>query len=67
MQMSKTFNVVYSETLVYSKQIKAKNQKEAEALANSEIKSESFDLRNWRFRDVFESRIDDVSEIKKEK
>jgi hypothetical protein len=65
MQMSKTFNVVYSETLVYSKQIKAKNQKEAEALANSEIKSESFDLRNWRFRDVFESRIDDVSEIKK--
>jgi len=65
--MSKTFNVVYSETLVYSKQIKAKNQKEAEALANSEIKSESFDLRNWRFRDVFESRIDDVSEIKKEK
>ena len=66
MQMpKKTFNVVYSETLVYSKQIKAKSQKEAEALANAEIQSESFDLNNWRFRDVFESRIDDVSEIKK--
>jgi hypothetical protein len=62
----KTFNVIYSETLIYSKQIKAKNQKEAEALANAEIQSESFDLGNWRFRDVFESRIDDVSEIKKE-
>jgi hypothetical protein len=34
----KTFNVIYSETLVYSKEIKAKSQKEAEALANAEIK-----------------------------
>ena len=66
MQMTKTFYVVYSETLVYSKEIKAKTKEEAEALANAEIQSDEFDLSNWRFRDVFESRIDDVSEIKKE-
>ena len=64
--MTKTFYVVYSETLVYSKEIKAKTKEEAEALANAEIQSDEFDLSNWRFRDVFESRIDDVSEIKKE-
>ena len=64
--MTKTFYVVYSETLVYSKEIKAKTKEEAEALANAEIQSDEFDLNNWRFRDVFESRIDDVSEIKKE-
>lgn len=61
--MTKTFYVVYSETLVYSKEIKAKTKEEAEKLANAEIKSNSFNLKNWRFRDVFESGIDDVSEI----
>lgn len=59
----KTFDVIYSETIVYAKRYEADNKEQAEALAQAEIDSDEFDLKTWDFRDVFETNIDDVSEV----
>lgn len=60
----KTFQVIYSETIVYAKRYEADSKEQAEALAKAEIDSDEFDLKTWDFKDVFETNIDDVSEVK---
>ena len=61
--MTKTFNVIYSETIVYEKRYTAKNKEEAEKKAKKEISSDDFNLKTWSVKDVFETNIDDVSEV----
>ena len=60
----KTFEVIYSETIVYAKRYEADSKEQAEALAQAEIDSDEFDLKTWGLRDVFETNIDDVREVK---
>ena len=59
----KTFQVIYSETVVYAKRYEANNKEDAEKQARTEIASDDFDLKTWSVRDVFETSIDDVSEV----
>ena len=60
----KTFEVIYSETVVYVKRFEADSEEKAEEQAQAEIDSDEFDLKTWDFKDVFETNIDDVSEVK---
>ena len=60
----KEFQVIYSEKIVYSKRYDADNKEQAEAKAQAEIDSDEFDLKTWDLKDVFETNIDDVSEVK---
>ena len=60
----KTFEVIYSETVVYVKRFEADSEEKAEEQAQAEIDSDEFDLKTWGLRDVFETNIDDVREVK---
>jgi len=60
----KEFEVIYSETVVYSKRFNANNEEQAEELAQEELDSDEFDLETWDIEDVFETNIDDTREVK---